>query len=908
MQKKERKSPALRAKMRMIKRALSIFLCVILLVGCVQTGFVDASAASTASVITSLAKKFPNGKYWNHIGSKKNNPDGYTSTACNHHKTKGCSITPGGCECNSFLDAIQCMGFAYKSAYDLVGSNPREWKKSTKLNLSALCVGDIIRYLNDVHSITVVGVSGDTVAYVGANWGANCLIKWGTIKKSDIKGFSYVLHDEKNTRKNTDLNIYNKPASPEPEQTVTGETWKTRADAALNIRGSAVVTSAAVGIIPAGKSFTVTKKVNAGDYLWGYVYYKGVRGWSALDYAKYVKGSYDAPDIKTGLSDITAGKSFTLSFSAVNGAQSYRVDFYGADSRLYLSETVKGTSDSFVIRDAGKYTVKVTAQNSHSPSWGITGKAVSFQVSDKVTVSDGTQKGTESWRVSADAAVQVKRTAAVSSSVAGSIPAGADFSVTEKKISDGIFWGYVKYGELKGWAALNDLQYVSGAYEKPDVKEISSLVREDTEFTLDFSPVSGADSYEVLFFDSENKLSLAQTTASACAKFILNEAGSYTVKVTASNSKTPSWKVQGAPYAFYVGDGSVTAEKITLPSEVRIANGSEYTLKPTLIPGEAKDELIWESSDPAVASVSAQGKITGVGYGQARITCKSAKNALAKTFTDVTVSTAAVKNIRQSGEKTTSTAAVISWDKVPDAAGYQVYYNDSKLTLIGKTKATSMKISGLKGNTSRNIVVCSYVTVGGKDYMSDVSKAFTVTTGPAAVTSVRVTDIKEKSAVLRWRKAAGADYYEVYKYVKGKGYVRIGTTKKNDYKIKGKTPTVYKLKVKAVNKVSGMKLSSPLSDSASLVFRPAQTTLRASAAKNAVTLSWKKVKGASGYEVYMYTAGGYKKIKTLSASSSSYKKTKLKSNTSYTFKVRAYTKAGTTTAYAVSAKVRIKTL
>ena len=110
-------------------------------------------------------------------------------------------------------------------------------------------------------------------------------------------------------------------------------------------------------------------------------------------------------------------------------------------------------------------------------------------MSDKVTVSDGTQKGTESWRVSADAAVQVKRTAAVSSSVAGSIPAGADFSVTEKKISDGIFWGYVKYGELKGWAALNDLQYVSGAYEKPDVKDISSLVREDTEFTLDFSPV-----------------------------------------------------------------------------------------------------------------------------------------------------------------------------------------------------------------------------------------------------------------------------------------------------------------------------------------------------------------------------------------------------------------------------------
>ena len=57
-----------------------------------------------------------------------------------------------------------------------------------------------------------------------------------------------------------------------------------------------------------------------------------------------------------------------------------------------------------------------------------------------------------------------------------------------------------------------------------------------------------------------------------------------------------------------------------------------------------------------------------------------------------------------------------------------------------------------------------------------------------------------------------------------------------------------------------------------------------------IKLTWKKVKNASGYVIYRYSAKSktYKKIKTTAKASC--KVTKLKSNTSYRFKVKAYAK------------------
>ena len=88
----------------------------------------------TMILLASLVRKYPEGKYWNHMGSSKNSPDTVTNTPCASHR--GCSWTEGACSCNSFDRAIQCMGYAHKIAYDITGKSPRtEFRKSTRLTL-----------------------------------------------------------------------------------------------------------------------------------------------------------------------------------------------------------------------------------------------------------------------------------------------------------------------------------------------------------------------------------------------------------------------------------------------------------------------------------------------------------------------------------------------------------------------------------------------------------------------------------------------------------------------------------------------------------------------------------------------------------------------------------------------------
>ena len=157
------------------------------------------------SLLSLLKKKFPHGKYWNHMpykgtGKEYNNQDGWTNIPCTKHnhycgtKEQTCNgYAPNGAE-----TSWQCMGYANKCGFDMTGHDPEkssEWKKTTNVNdLKYLKKGDIIRYKNDGHSIYVTGVSGNYVTYTDCNSDGHCGIKWeSVISKSDISSsFSYI--------------------------------------------------------------------------------------------------------------------------------------------------------------------------------------------------------------------------------------------------------------------------------------------------------------------------------------------------------------------------------------------------------------------------------------------------------------------------------------------------------------------------------------------------------------------------------------------------------------------------------------------------------------------------------------------------------------------------------------------
>lgn len=128
--------------------------------------------------LAALRIKFPDGKYWNHIGGE-NNPDGWTDTPCPADQNGGGSHThstylPGECDCNNFNNAIQCMGFAFKIGNELFGTNVRNWRKF--YDFDSVKIGDYIRYGG--HSVIVIGKDDTGVRVVECNFDKQCGIRW----------------------------------------------------------------------------------------------------------------------------------------------------------------------------------------------------------------------------------------------------------------------------------------------------------------------------------------------------------------------------------------------------------------------------------------------------------------------------------------------------------------------------------------------------------------------------------------------------------------------------------------------------------------------------------------------------------------------------------------------------------
>lgn len=137
--------------------------------------------------MTELQNKFPNEKYWNHVGMSVDNSDGYTSSPCDAklHKIKDGRHTNGtnGCTCNHFackghVSATQCMGFANKLGYDVFGDTTWTLHTNSGKAYQEIKVGDIVR-ISGSHSVFIIAKNGNVVTVGEANYKPNCEISWG---------------------------------------------------------------------------------------------------------------------------------------------------------------------------------------------------------------------------------------------------------------------------------------------------------------------------------------------------------------------------------------------------------------------------------------------------------------------------------------------------------------------------------------------------------------------------------------------------------------------------------------------------------------------------------------------------------------------------------------------------------
>lgn len=728
----------------MFKKITSLILSVVMLTSCASASFgVSAAEDTVLSRLCELASEFPAGKYWNHMGSDKNNPDECTDTPCASHK--GCDWHEGACSCNSFDKAIQCMGYAYKIAYEITGVSARSFKKSRTLSAKNLRVGDVIRYRNDRHSLCVTGVSGSRISFTDCNWDRKCGIRWGVMDISDIDGFSYVLHLDGNSRKNTDLDFY-KDVKPDkkPEESVAEnyEIWK-MGDGTLNVRASASTKASVVGTFAAGKRF-----------------------------------------------------------------------------RAY-----------------------------------------------------------------------------------------------EKKISDGYLWARVQSGTIKGWAVLNYSEYVSGAYEKP---ELSDMMVEYPvgKSIFSWSEVSGADRYQLRIYDSEKNLLDYYHTTETEYKVTFDSAGTYYAKVYSLNEICSDWKIDGELISFTVKAEEEEPEEefseISLPEEVSIKRGASKVLTLKTTDAELEDEdFTWHSDDASVATVTADGEVTANGFGKAKIICSSA-DGKTSAFCTVTVVPDTVAGFKQSASKTKGNEILLKWNAVDGVTGYQVKrYNSStkKYEKLATTTKTSYTDKTAKEGKDYYYVVRAYAkTEQGYVYGKNVK--IKCSSAPAKVTGLTQSSTTSGTVTLKWNKVKNADLYAVYKYnSKTKKYTEVKTLSGTSLKVSQKAAGSVYYRVYAVTKTEWGNVRSAVSAAFKATSGPDKVKVKLENYGTArVKISWNKVSGATHYQIFRKTTGGYTKIATIESAYGSFKNTNLKSKTDYTYMVRAVTiKNGKTCYGSYSDKVTIRT-
>ncbi|MBR7060152.1 MAG: fibronectin type III domain-containing protein [Eubacterium sp.] len=309
-----------------------------------------------------------------------------------------------------------------------------------------------------------------------------------------------------------------------------------------------------------------------------------------------------------------------------------------------------------------------------------------------------------------------------------------------------------------------------------------------------------------------------------------------------------------------------------------------------------------------------------VKIGSARVTVTGINkfkdyNKCTKTFSIVPPE---ITDVKLEERKTNSLE--VSWDKSDCAKKYyvQVHRKDGWVK-VGTTSETNIEIPDLNSASNYRIRVRAYKKVDDVNYYGIYSDEFETATKPAKPTELKTTSVTPTSFTLKWKKQSNASYYEVYQYnYSDKKYELFKTVNggKNNYLNVDSLAEnkKYTFRVKAYKKSKdGKLLKSAKSDKfyAYTSLRAPKISSAKSGASKRISVNWKKVSGASGYQVMWSTtsnfSSNYKSV-YVSGKSLSTVLTTAQSNKTYYVKVRAFKTRNNKKLYSPwSSKLSVKT-
>ncbi len=231
----------------------------------------------------------------------------------------------------------------------------------------------------------------------------------------------------------------------------------------------------------------------------------------------------------------------------------------------------------------------------------------------------------------------------------------------------------------------------------------------------------------------------------------------------------------------------------------------------------------------------------------------------------------------------------ISWNAVPGADSYDVYYAatySGEKNFITNISETSYTHTGLNASTYYYYYIKAKNNEGESSFSSYVSaKTLAAISAP---TSVKAEVLSQTSIGISWKAVTGADSYDIYcaNGSSSADKILVGNTSAISYTHTGLLINKnYYYYIKAKNDESESGFSSVAS---AKIAAPDAPTVKAQAlSQTSISISWKAVTGATSYDVYYEAPSSTDKILAGNTSATSYTHTGLNKNTLYKYYVKA---------------------
>lgn len=219
----------------------------------------------------------------------------------------------------------------------------------------------------------------------------------------------------------------------------------------------------------------------------------------------------------------------------------------------------------------------------------------------------------------------------------------------------------------------------------------------------------------------------------------------------------------------------------------------------------------------------------------------------------------------------------LTWSAQQNADGYNLYINTSNkgYELIGSVKSPKASVIGFNSNNTYKAKVCAYY-LNNKGQKVELSYSEEIKIEYNSNITISLEKVKNLTVSqsgqyinLNWSKVSNATGYQIYVEMPGFGYMNLGSVLTENTFIKGaEVGKTYKFKVKAYSAANENTIYGDFSNEASITIK--DTTKQDTELKldkvtgvyvdevkeNKAYIGWKKVKNATGYEVWLAEGNG----------------------------------------------------